>query len=408
MEVIISIIIWISVFMFLVIIHELGHFIIAKKSWVKVLEFGIWIPPKLFTYYTDKEWTQYTLNALPLWWFVRLKWEDPNNEVDFMAKDSFITTPLWKKIIILVWGVGMNLIFAWLFFTIAFWKGIEPLQVIPENMLSTKSQSYLMPSYSFLDEQWFISWSKIAVPVKVQDILPKEIMPDTIWNKIWIHTWDIILTINWEKVDSTNMSTILSKNIWKEINIEIKRWYQQITMNSKCPDDGCFFWIIYSSGGEIEYLPIKFWLRWAMIAWLHEIKAQTVLTFTVLWSLWKDISSWDKEKAKKAVSKLSWPVWAVKMIEVIIKFFWWWMVIAFAWLISLALAIFNILPIPALDGWRLIWVIIQSILKTKPEKYFVYENYINMIMFFILLWLWIYIILLDLSRHYWITIPWLW
>lgn len=59
--------------MFLVIIHELGHFFAAKKSGVQVLEFGIGIPPKVMTLWTDKSGTEYTLNALPLGGFVRMK-----------------------------------------------------------------------------------------------------------------------------------------------------------------------------------------------------------------------------------------------------------------------------------------------------------------------------------------------
>lgn len=56
----------IVMFMSLVLIHELGHFISAKKSGVKVLEFGIGIPPKVCRLRTDKSGTEYTLNLLPL------------------------------------------------------------------------------------------------------------------------------------------------------------------------------------------------------------------------------------------------------------------------------------------------------------------------------------------------------
>lgn len=68
-----GIIIGIGVFMFLVIIHELGHFWAAKKSGVQVLEFGIGIPPKVATLRKDRKGTAYTLNLLPLGGFVRLK-----------------------------------------------------------------------------------------------------------------------------------------------------------------------------------------------------------------------------------------------------------------------------------------------------------------------------------------------
>ncbi|HCB51581.1 TPA: hypothetical protein DEP21_03330 [Patescibacteria group bacterium] len=69
-------------------------------------------------------------------------------------------------------------------------------------------------------------------------------------------------------------------------------------------------------------------------------------------------------------------------------------------MISLALAIFNVLPIPALDGGRLLGVLIQWIAKLKPEKYFTIEGYFNMIFFVLLMGLGVYIILKDLIRFW--------
>lgn len=69
----IAIVIGILMFLTLVVLHELGHFRAAKKSGVKVLEFGIGIPPKLFTMRTDSDGTEYSLNAIPLGGFVRIK-----------------------------------------------------------------------------------------------------------------------------------------------------------------------------------------------------------------------------------------------------------------------------------------------------------------------------------------------
>ena len=89
-------------FMCLVLIHELGHFMVAKKNGVKVLEFGIGIPPKVCRLRTGKDGTEYTLNLLPLGGFVRLKGEDPKDEQDFNAKDSFIKAKLRRKIWILI------------------------------------------------------------------------------------------------------------------------------------------------------------------------------------------------------------------------------------------------------------------------------------------------------------------
>lgn len=61
------------VFFIVVFIHEMGHFLVARCSGVKVLEFGIGIPPRLKKLFRDKNGTDWTLNWLPIGGFVRLK-----------------------------------------------------------------------------------------------------------------------------------------------------------------------------------------------------------------------------------------------------------------------------------------------------------------------------------------------
>lgn len=77
--------------------------------------------------------------------------EDPANQETFHAKDSFISAKLWKKLIIIVAGVAMNLLTAWVIFTALFRHGMSPLAV-SNNF---ESESYLMPSISFLQEKGF-------------------------------------------------------------------------------------------------------------------------------------------------------------------------------------------------------------------------------------------------------------
>ncbi len=76
--IVIWIIVAIIVFSIIILIHEYGHFKASRIFWVKVEEFWLWIPPKAKEIFTDKKWTKYTLNWLPLWWFVKLKWENLN------------------------------------------------------------------------------------------------------------------------------------------------------------------------------------------------------------------------------------------------------------------------------------------------------------------------------------------
>jgi regulator of sigma E protease len=96
----------------LVVVHELGHFFTAKMAGVKVLEFGIGYPPKLFGKKFGE--TEYTVNALPLGGFVRLLGEeDPSDPGSLAAK------PRWVRLIVLSSGAFMNLFFAILLFSIA-------------------------------------------------------------------------------------------------------------------------------------------------------------------------------------------------------------------------------------------------------------------------------------------------
>lgn len=79
-------------FFVVVMIHEFGHFIVARMTGMRVLEFGMGIPPKIKKVFTDKKGTDFTLNSLPLGGFVRIDGEDitkPNafDEGNFMSKN---------------------------------------------------------------------------------------------------------------------------------------------------------------------------------------------------------------------------------------------------------------------------------------------------------------------------------
>ena len=95
----------------LVVIHEVGHFVMARVFGIRVLEFGIGFPPKAKVLRAKGE-TVYTLNWLPIGGFVRLDGEDGDSE----DPRSFAVQRLWKKLVVLVAGVGMNLLLAFVIF----------------------------------------------------------------------------------------------------------------------------------------------------------------------------------------------------------------------------------------------------------------------------------------------------
>jgi len=384
------ILIWILSFLVLIILHEAGHFFFARKFGVKVHEFGLGIPPKIKTLYKDKKWTEYTLNALPLWWFIRPKGEDFTSDSEIYDSDSFHSKPLWQKIIILSGWVLVNLLIAFFLFTLAFWHGIRPIFIIPDSSTKFTAESYLFPTTSFAQKVWYIK-TEPPKPLKVEGIVKT---PITLSNQINFKTWDIIQKINNQYVNTQNVWQILKKFLWKEVKIQILRDNQVLTYTGGCKKDGCLLGIYFSADRKIQ--PIKMNFFQAIKASIHEIKAETKLTFEWLKLLWDKLTS---GHAKQALQTMSWPVWAVAVWKYILQI-WIWEYIAFIGSISLALAIFNILPIPALDWGRILTTIIMHVWKLNPKKYLEIENCMNIIFFVLMLVLGFYIMYLDFIRFY--------
>jgi regulator of sigma E protease len=122
----------------LVLIHELGHFVTARLAGVRVLEFGIGFPPRARILRASGE-TLYTLNWLPIGGFVKLEGEDGDDGDD---PRSFVRARLPTKLIILVAGVAMNLLIAFLIFTLIAWLatplvGLKFSEIQPDSPAAT-------------------------------------------------------------------------------------------------------------------------------------------------------------------------------------------------------------------------------------------------------------------------------
>lgn len=115
--------IFIAVLFVLILVHEWGHYITAKKTGMRVDEFGIGFPPKLFG--IKKGETEYSLNALPIGGFVRIYGEDPTRVGDDPdAARAFSARPRWAQAVVLVAGVVMNILLAWVLFIFVFMSGV--------------------------------------------------------------------------------------------------------------------------------------------------------------------------------------------------------------------------------------------------------------------------------------------
>ncbi len=114
-----EVLIFILVLIALIVVHEFGHFIAAKLSGKRVDEFGFGFPPRALTI-AKKGDTEYTLNWLPFGGFVKIYGED--SETD--APRSFTSRPRVLQAVVLVAGVAMNLVFAYVLITSALVAGM--------------------------------------------------------------------------------------------------------------------------------------------------------------------------------------------------------------------------------------------------------------------------------------------
>lgn len=386
MFVIIWIIISIIVFSVIVLAHEYWHFKRARIFGVKVEEFWLGIPPRAKHIYTDKKWTKYTLNWLPIGWFVKLKWEDFKD----MSEDSINSKNLLKQSIIVLAWITMNFLLAVIIFSILFFIWIKPIWINTkiENNLWLK----IIPTLEDAKKSWLIktySWVLLS---------PLEW---SIAKKSWIKEFDLVIKVNNEDLkDIKSLKSIISQNPKNPINLTILRriWECEIKNINKCekqeikitliPDENWKIWSYLIENQEIDTDFIyKLWFIDSIKAWINETYGQIILTFKALKIIGEKIFNPKTPlERQEAISQISWPIWIIDFITS--SYSNWIKFILIIWaIISINLWVFNLLPIPALDWWRFIFIILQSFLSLFWKKKYIFKQieWIIHMMFFIFL-----------------------
>lgn len=135
MHFLLTILAFLIIFSALILVHECGHFFMAKKQGIKVEEFGLGLPPRIW----GKKWgeTLYSFNWIPFGGFVKMLGEDMGAKALLVkySRKSFAHKTVWQRITVVVAGVLMNFIFAWLLFSIGFGFGMQPLIVTGDGIL---------------------------------------------------------------------------------------------------------------------------------------------------------------------------------------------------------------------------------------------------------------------------------
>jgi regulator of sigma E protease len=161
MDVIGTVAAFIAILVVLVLVHELGHYISAKRAGITVEEFGIGFPPRI----ASVTWhgTRYSLNWIPLGGFVRMLGEDgdveirrlregglTDAEIEQAMSGAFNRRPIWVRICVLVAGVAMNFILAGLFFS---WAAMlpQPLSLGPIEVVEIPDETPNSPAERALE-----------------------------------------------------------------------------------------------------------------------------------------------------------------------------------------------------------------------------------------------------------------
>lgn len=131
-----TIILFLGVLFALILVHEFGHFAVAKKVGMLVEEFGIGFPPKLFGF--RKGETEYTLNLFPVGGFVRILGENGDVHTSTKNPRAFTAKSALAQAAVLVAGVTMNVLFAWAVFVIVPMIGV--MTPIADDVVSSTAQ----------------------------------------------------------------------------------------------------------------------------------------------------------------------------------------------------------------------------------------------------------------------------
>ena len=136
-----TIILFIAVLVLLIVGHELGHFLVAKAVKMKVLEFGVGFPPKIFGKKFSPDGTEYTLNWIPFGGFVKIFGEDEKEADDPQA---FPNRPKFHQALVLFAGPFANIVLALVLSSLAFMAGTFALLDTPEKIANAKDPHVLI------------------------------------------------------------------------------------------------------------------------------------------------------------------------------------------------------------------------------------------------------------------------
>ena len=383
-----TILIFLLVLGILVLVHELGHFITAKRNGIGAEEFGFGFPPRLVGTYKDKSgkrrWvfgnkeieeeikdrdeTIYSFNLLPLGGFVKITGEDGTEDAkNKKDKRNFSNQSIWVRFKVLIAGVTMNIVLAIVLFSLAFWVGL------PEILNDSNADS--------------------SIPVTIT-----MVVPDSPADKVGLQAGDNIMNVTIGDKESKitsikQLQKLITEKAGQEILLGIQHPKEKSINNIKItprqnPPEGEGATGISlgktktTKHGVVESVKLGVTTTYRMV----------VMIFAFLGKL--IASPFTKESVAGDVTG---PIGIAKMSGQAAKLglaF----LMQFTAMLSVNLAVINILPFPGLDGGRILFLLIEKI-KGSPLKQSI-EQKINTVGFMLLLALMAVVVIKDVLRFW--------
>lgn len=368
-----TLILFIITLAILVLVHELGHFLAAKRTGVRVEEFGFGLPPRLFGKKIGE--TLYSINLLPFGGFVKLFGEE-YHEIKKKTSSSvaFINKTPLQKTMIVIGGVIGNFLLGWFIFSYLLTVGLP----VPTNkVIVDKVVANSPASQAGLKEKDII----LSFLPPTTPYLPTEASPKV----------GTLRPTPYTLTSPNTMISLTKKYSGQEIELIIKRADLKlpikVTPRRNPPKNQGPLGIYLTSFMEKKY-------PWYSALFYGLIEA-TNISLKIISELGRTlINVFSFQKTKVEVAG---PVGIANLVTQAVKFgknaY-----LEILALLSFNLAIFNILPFPALDGGRLMFVLYEGIAKKKPNKNI--EKYANLVGIIILLSLVMLITINDIIKLY--------
>ncbi|MFA6554253.1 MAG: site-2 protease family protein [Candidatus Paceibacterota bacterium] len=373
-------IIFLLVLAVLIFVHELGHFLFARWNGIRVDEFKIGFGPRILSW--GKKETKYGLNLIPFGGYVKIHGENPDEEsISGSDKDrSFVNKKGWQQIMVLVAGVLFNFIFAWVLYIIVFISGV-----------TADPQGFERYSSDFKNERVMITLVSPGSPAEKAGLKVGDVIGDIKGSNGESFSSMVVSDEPFSNSSITSIQDVINSSKGTPVLMTYKRANNLATTTIE-PIAGIVkdkYAIGIAMSGVVD---IKLSFFSAIYEGAHYTLIMIRDTAVGLYNFIANIFKGDAN-----FSDVSGPIGIAGIVGGAAELGFTYLLMITA-LISINLGVINLIPFPALDGGRVLFVIIEGVIRRRlPPKY---SNAVNAVGFVLLMILMVVVTYKDIAKMF--------